>query len=236
VKFLEFRRGIWEFEQENWFGEVVYFEALSRLRQFGSGTANLAKDDVEGVIKMFLLQWGQMARAINREGTDWSLLLSRLNGISGTLLELKNERILDVNLESKGELVSQAYSPLESKNIGATSISKILHLLNPELFVMWDDNIRINRDNKLGFEPADGKYQKFAEGPGGYLRYLHACQAEVRMALEDGKQTSAEPLEAVLQKLLAERPEVAAGRLGSNYMPKTLAKLIDEYNWWAVNR
>jgi hypothetical protein len=235
LKYVDFQTGICEFEKENWFGEVVYFAALERLRPFGSGSAKLKQQDVMGVIRMFLIQWGQMARAVNREGTDWNLLWSRLNGISPVLEQLRCERILDVKLESKRELISEAYESLESRNIGATSVSKILHLINPELFVMWDDNIRINESNKLGFKLNGERRLSFAEGLGGYLKYLRACQAEVKTALEDGKSVQSETLGDVLQRLLAERPEVEPSKLGPEYMSKTLAKLMDEYNWWAAN-
>ncbi len=237
MRYSDFKEGIWGFEQENWFGEIVYFETLSRLRPFGLDTERLTKDEVEGVIRMFLLQWGQMARAINRKDTDWNQMLSKLKGISNVLKELGKESILNADLESKKELILEAYGGLHCiKHFGATSIPKILHLLNPELFVMWDERIRANENNRLGFDLVDGEPQKFTKAPCGYLKYLRACQDEARMALEEGKRTTSDSLCEVLRRLLAERPEVEPEKLGSKYSCKTLAKLIDEYNWWRANR
>ncbi len=54
--------------------------------------------------------------------------------------------------------------------------------------------------------------------------------------MKDEKQTTSGQSCKVLRRLLAERPEVQTEKLGSKYQSKTLAKLIDEYNWWRVKR
>jgi len=41
-------------------------------------------------------------------------------------------------------IIKKAYNSAEVKFIGTTANSKILHLFNPELFVMWDEDIRKN--------------------------------------------------------------------------------------------
>jgi hypothetical protein len=88
----------------------------------------------------------------------------------------------------------------------STGTSKILHVLYPPLFVMWDSAIR-------GGHAVDGRSSDYAQ------RFLPRMQREAKEAVDsyiaDGK---AGPTTAVreLERLCEDRP---------------LTKLIDEYNY-----
>jgi hypothetical protein len=88
-------------------------------------------------------------------------------------------------------------------NMADAAVSKTLYILNPELFVMWDKEIR----------------RSAPEGYGVYLLQMN------RLALRLTEQAPADDVEAYLQE-----------RLGYE-TKKTLAKYLDEYNWFeAVGR
>lgn len=74
-------------------------------------------------------------------------------------------------------------------SFGATGTSKLLHMLNPQFFVMWDNDIRgANEDRDRYYDHAlhyyvdsdmvdqEGKYRKFAPNGNGYLNFLKAVR------------------------------------------------------------
>jgi hypothetical protein len=88
-------------------------------------------------------------------------------------------------------------------NMSDAAASKTLHMLIPDLFVMWDKEIR----------------RSAPEGYSAYLLQMHA------LALRLIDQAPADDVEAHLQELLGYETR------------KTLAKYLDEYNWFeAVGR
>ena len=88
-------------------------------------------------------------------------------------------------------------------NMADAAASKALYILNPELFVMWDKEIR----------------RSAPEGYSAYLLQMH------KFARRLAEQAPAEDVEAYLQELLGYETR------------KTLAKYLDEYNWFeAVGR
>jgi len=111
----------------------------------------------------------------------------------------------------------KCYEAARIKYIGPTAISKILHLFNPEIFVMWDKNIR----EKYGAK----------EEAKGYLDFLKSMQAEVKKVLEEKAKEKECNIKEVIEEICRELP---SKKLGQKYR-KTLAKLIDEYNWWLAN-
>ena len=88
-------------------------------------------------------------------------------------------------------------------NMADAAASKALYILNPELFVMWDKEIR----------------RSAPEGYGAYLLRMHG------LALRLAEEAPTDDVEADLQELLGYETR------------KTLAKYLDEYNWFeAVGR
>jgi hypothetical protein len=88
-------------------------------------------------------------------------------------------------------------------NMSDAAASKTLHLVLPDLFVMWDKEIR----------------RSAPEGYGAYLLQMHG------LALRLTAQAPAGDVEGYLQELLGYATR------------KTLAKYLDEYNWFeAVGR
>lgn len=110
---------------------------------------------------------------------------------------------------------------LEVKGIGPTATGKILHVLQPKLFVMWDAKILSDFQNQceLGADN-NGKV---------YVAYLQNIQEVARQVAQD-----------FVSKVLhppAQRGETPSAYLSArlNYDPaKTMAKYLDEYKWITV--
>ncbi len=222
----EFVDGVNEFEKSNWFGEYVYFKTVERLQKECS-EINLS--DVRDVIRMFLLQWGQMGRAINREGTDWDGLYRMIKQKCDVFARLSSPLVDILTFGSTNEEdIEDLYDSLLVRNIGSTSVSKVLHVLNPRLFVPWDDNIRTNE--KLRYRLYGKVQDVFVDSGRGYLEFLTAAKEEVTEALKEKAGPSI--LTSVVDQIIQNRLELKDGRLEPVYAnKKTLAKLIDEYNW-----
>ncbi len=60
---------------------------------------------------------------------------------SKALKQLKKERLDNIDLEEHGNLIMEMYQDFK-QILGPTGTSKTLHLLIPDLFVMWDSKIK----------------------------------------------------------------------------------------------
>lgn len=94
------------------------------------------------------------------------------------LEQLKAKRLEELNLDDPQlkELIGSVYQEFSSKeSVGYTGASKILHLLNPRVFMMWDGNIR------EAYHKLHSKHKK--KGAECYLEFLKQCQEIVKAVL-----------------------------------------------------
>lgn len=192
-------------EEENWLAECMYFGALKGL----SGVKNdLSKIDdtvhIERVLRPFLIQWGMMAQPLARKGMKWAQLGTKLRKLELHFKALRKESLLLSKFEDKYNSVHvrEIYEELDSiKYVGPTGVCKIMHLINPEIFIMWDKKIR-------------EKIYNVEDSASGYLEFLGKNQRLLETVFNDEKKRN---------------------DLRSKFPNKTLAKLIDEFNWYIAN-
>lgn len=223
LEFQKFVEGIKTFEDTFWLGEYIYFRALDELQDIRRDISKLEVRHVKEIIKVFLFVWGQMGRTISRvNDSEWEQLAKALRDKSALFQKLHNESLLTVNLEASQvkEAIKEIYNAIKVKFIGPTAVSKILHLLNPELFVMWDEAIRRKIYNVSGT----------AEG---YLNFLREVKRKVEEMISNETRRTGRSKEEIIEKICSELP---SEKLGEKYTRKTLAKLIDEYNMWLAHQ
>ena len=126
---------------------------------------------------------------------------------------LKGKSILDVCLDERNrELICRSFKVLAGCNRKgrneATGASKILHIINPKLFVMWDGAIRTGYICKLG---------KTNEGWIWYTEFLQAMQNLAKCAIDQ-----------VVCECGVSYSEATESLTCSGH---TLAKTLDEYNF-----
>lgn len=221
MKYEELINGIKEFEDSYWFAEYIYFKALEHLKDVTTDLSKLETDEhVKEIIKVFLALWGRMGRTVDRKNLGYEKLTEQLRNAEGIFQRIRGKNLLDINLEEREmeETIRQAYDSSRIRYIGATAVSKILHLIDPEVLVMWDGDIR-------------GRYH-VAESADGYLKFLKMVKQEVEEALAEEAKRSGRSKEEIVEKICSELP---SRKLGQEYNRKTLAKLIDEYEWWSVH-
>jgi hypothetical protein len=205
---------------EKKFGLTVEPKYLKAIGELGEVRDDLNKLDVSqhlrGAVRRFLADWGKMWRVVNRKGLDWKGLGEALRKSEKEFGKLRNESFISINFseEAVSNPIETIYEKMKTFPYlgGATAISKILHLLNPEIFVIWDTSIRKKYEKK---NPLIG------HTPEGYLEFLKTTQKEILEALNDCHEETGKGLAEIEQEIR------------SKYQ-KTMAKLVDEYNY--VNR
>jgi hypothetical protein len=138
-------------------------------------------------------------------------LCSKINELKQQLeqlnLEPKQLELLKVNLDNLGQWIRKAFDQIASvRYVGPTSASKILHLLLPGLFVMWDKYIAEEFRVRMNSQ--------------GYLEFLRKSQDTLRSLMNDYRNRG-----------LKDPKYELYGKYD-----KPLTKLLDEYNWLTITR
>lgn len=208
-------------ENNNELPDVLYFEALKRFAEVQVDVTKIDKvKHVDRVMKPFLVNWGLMSRVVNREEINWETVTTKIRESGELLQPLKGLQLLSMNYSDTkiANSIKSLYNMLGNfKHIGATTRSKMLHLLNPEVFVMWDNAIA-NSYHKM--------YNQIDYTAKGYLEFLKTNQTLISETLTN------------IQKETGKHPDLIVQELSDKYpycydktRKKTLAKFIDEYNW-----
>jgi hypothetical protein len=203
MEFENFIKVVKEFEEEDGFADILYLEAIRKLQKVRENPRELDENIARRIIRPFLVNWGRMGRNVERSDFDWDRLIKAIKNQRENLDKLKNETILSVSFDKASSVIYEIYEAPKVKHLGPTGTSKILHLLNPELFVMWDYQIR----RKISTTSFSGSAK-------GYLNFLKWIQGEMIEA------TRNHTMEEIRDKIDGEYLD-----------KKTLAKLADEYCW-----
>ena len=178
------------------------------------------KVDVKELIK-FLNKW--KTRVVNSK--DSAKALARKIEISrDDLSSLRQFNIRNVDLVTVGGPSSPVLHAIENcygaireppeYNIGPTATAKILHILHPDLFVMWDNPILSYFKKQY-----PGKVKDSGRGYCEYLRLMQQVAAHVTQGFEREEIHPGKTLDTYLSDRLEYNPA------------KTMAKYLDEYYW-----
>jgi hypothetical protein len=113
------------------------------------------------IIKPFLLTWGQMQRWLGKVGVEKVFQKLKEQTFAVRIEPLRRSKFTSPKLESSKELIVELFNELmqtefkSKKNVNSTTTSKVLHLCCPDLFIMWDTNIR------RGYHKSKGKGEDY---------------------------------------------------------------------------
>jgi len=103
------------------------------------------------IIRPFLLIWGSMGRVLGRE-EGIKAVSKKLKEIGEKVEPLRQRDLLSADLNGIKDPVIELFDEIretrfrspkgKQKPVGSTAASKVLHLACPNLFVMWDSEIR----------------------------------------------------------------------------------------------
>ena len=180
----------------------MIYQWTQRFRDLRSKTAGATA---------FLYTWNSQLY-VSGKRTYWQVAKAVQGVLDDVTLQGALAAVDTSEIDSKFNIVSEsitkAYQTLSSNQlIQMTGASKLLHILNPKLFVMWDEEIRDHYHTMHGSQHKKGDKQC-------YFSFLQDMHQELNNVLGE---KSKEPL-------LDELGAIA----GYN---KTLAKALDEYNF-----
>lgn len=220
MRYKDFVETINGLEQEYELTELVYFGAIDRLREVQKDLSKL--DDVQHLrrtIRLFLISWGLMNRVVGRENLDWKRLGDTLRNLEKDFAILRGKRFLNPKLFEDitiSNTIKKIYGELDViPYLGSpTALSKILHLLNPEIFVMWDNAIvkdyhEINRGIDYSAD--------------GYMEFLKEVQKRFLAAFTEFEKETGKTSNVIEEELKSQHN-------------RTITRLIDEYNWMTAKR
>lgn len=202
-----------------WGTDGWYVNHVLGCRDCWGNLSSITADQIERIVIEFLRYYKvQYTHRIDRKGLRETLmdLVEHSEILTGrSLLDLN----LDEEVQVKGGMttwmhgiIKETYEDLCSVHgIGSTSASKILHGINPKVFMMWDQYIR----------PGYGYYKEDADD---YLKFFLDCQKIASGIIKEyTKKHNCDASTA--EKAICEKayPDFK--------VKKPIAKLLDEYNW-----
>jgi len=198
-------------EELDYCDKVLYCRCIEDFEKVN--LCELTEEQVKGSIKVFLINWGMLSRVLERkekkerEKREWEKdLLNVLKKHCKTLEKFRKLKLEEEDLSKFKEDIKQCYEEIRGV-VRPTGASKVLHLINPEFFPMWDEKIRIKVSKKHG--KLTGK--RIGESGEGYYKFMNA-----------------------IQELLLKKKELWTK--WSEKTGKSKLRIIDIYLWWEVNK
>jgi hypothetical protein len=191
--------------------EEEYMTSLHR-RDVWENLAFLDTQKINEVVLRFLHKWGRMARVVGRKKAP--ALEKKLRNVAPCFDVLIGTRLADLDFQKHVNVLGEEIAVVDvirrifneiSTVAKATATSKITHMANPQLFIMWDQDIRI-KAGCLGCTE-------------GYLNFM------IRMR---------ERTKGIMSSYCSDHNcsiGEAENQIAQKYGGKPLTKLLDENNW-----
>jgi len=136
-------KGSIEYEKEykNYVNKHIYLQCIKDMKKVD--LENIDTLDVQGPIKTFLSNWGIMGRILSREKyRGWEEKLKvEISKLGKKLEQFRSFEIENADLDKWQDDIRECYKKIREV-VGPTSASKILHLICPSFFPLWDSKIR----------------------------------------------------------------------------------------------
>jgi hypothetical protein len=143
--------------------DSIYVTALQDFKR--KKLSKLNYSDVESILHPYLLKWGKMGRVLGFKGCK--RIGDKLREMDLQLTKLRQESLSTVKLDRKSSEFADIYDEImntkwksekgKTKRVGPTAASKALHLVAPNLFMIWDRAIR----NHYVFKENGAEYVRF---------------------------------------------------------------------------
>jgi len=170
----EFGRLVKLYENEYKELDRIYLAAVEFFK--GKGILTSSYYEAESILHPYLLKWGRMGRVLGYRGCK--RIGEKLKEMEPQFAGFQQLTLSTIDLNSMSEKIEAIYNELlnakwksqkgRTKRVGPTATSKVLHILAPDLFMIWDRRIR----NRYGFQDSGEEYLRFLAKMQNWLKRL----------------------------------------------------------------
>jgi len=202
--------------------DIAHSQVLSNL-QVDPGNVDLQQ--IQTGVTKFLNRWKcripnnrQSAKDLRNAIQGLVPYLQALKGFDIDSIDFNQNLVVNGNPSTVNQAIEHCYTNLKGivYRFAATATSKLLHILQPNLFVMWDDPILrdYHKDNL-----------QITDNGQGYRIYLQEMNKMAKQVCQNFQEATLNPPSDT------KNPAVYLSKQLEYDYPKTLAKYLDEYNW-----
>ena len=130
--------------------DQTYLKAIENIKK--TGLYNLSDDEVYSILTPYLLQWGKMGRVLGHKGCRRTA--TKLKEMEKKFKDFQNFNLASINIPQVSDEIEELYNEIlntewksdkgRTKRVGPTATAKVLHLIVPDLFMIWDRKIRVD--------------------------------------------------------------------------------------------
>jgi len=192
-------------------GDRLYNNAVTSMATIDF--SNITEADVGDVIERFLYDWGKMGRVLGQEQfLGWQEKVAEtIQSNSEILRQFQTRNIENENLNNRKDSIVVLYESFKAIT-GQIASAKILNLICPDFFPLWDNAIanaiRVELANLQGY---------------GFDKSIEVFSGEDYFRFMEGI------------KLFISRHSDIISILSTQYQQRKL-RIIDECFWWTVRR
>jgi hypothetical protein len=149
---------------------------LTAIKDFNGIIGSFGDYEVESILYPYLLRWGKMMRVLGYKGC--SRISEKLREMEPQLDKFQKLTLSTIDLSQMSDKVEALYDELlnadwesdkgRTKRVGPTATSKVLHIVAPNVFIMWDRKIR----DYYGFKDSGAEYVRFLANMKDWLENL----------------------------------------------------------------
>lgn len=193
-------------------GDNAYSKIMTNdvfLEKLRNHPDELSTEEISEALINFLNEW--RCRLADSPGTCQAIK-QQLVEQTEDAQALSGETIALVDFNKAEGAIQRLYSSLRKvRGFGPTTTSKVIHVVNPELFVMWDNDI---------LKRYKGLDRRITDSPAGYVQVLRTMQdLALQVEADFQKYYTSVRVEGFLSEKLRYKPK------------KSLATFVDEFNW-----
>jgi len=177
-KSSKLKKNIELFETEGELPEWFYEKCVEEFKKVDLCTTDV--NDITRIVSPFLANWGLMGRVIfDKRRSGWERKLARTIRDKCEIFKDLREKNLDdydVNLAKLESEIKECYEKIVNL-IAPTSTSKVLHLICPKFFPMWDMAIRDGVGKAM--RRNQRKY-RMGSSATGYFKFMNEIQRFIK--------------------------------------------------------
>jgi hypothetical protein len=170
----DFSRLVEQYENEHEGLDCIYLAALEDFK--GTEISTFGDYEVESILHPYLLKWGRMGRVLGYRGCE--RIGKKLKEMKLQFDDFHQLTLSIIDLDQMSKKIEDVYDELlnakwkskkgRTKRVGPTATSKVLHIATPDLFMIWDREIR----NSYGFQDSGKEYLPFLANMQNWLKKL----------------------------------------------------------------